>query len=66
MTPNDLLSTADVAEIVGASESTLRHWRHVGVGPTGFKIGRRVRYRRRDVDSWLELQYATTAVGDSP
>ena len=30
-------------------------------GPTSFKLGARVYYRRADVDSWLAAQYAATA-----
>jgi hypothetical protein len=41
--------------------ATLRYWRHLGVGPAGFRIGRRVIYRRGDVDRWLsERQAAET------
>ena len=30
-----------------------QYWRHLGVGPDGFRIGRRVLYRREDVDRWV-------------
>ncbi|MCM3554011.1 DNA-binding protein [Janibacter melonis] len=37
--------------------ATLRYWRHTGTGPKGFKLGgRRVMYRRQDVDTWLTEQ----------
>lgn len=49
---DDLLTTAEVALITRAPASTVRYWRH-GVGPTGFTLGRRVVYRRRDVTAWL-------------
>lgn len=39
--------------------STLRYWRHTGVGgPKSFKIGTRVAYRSLDVEQWLDEQYA--------
>lgn len=63
MSPNDLLSTSEVATLCRVSESTVRHWRHHSEGPLGFRVGRRVRYRRSDVDAWLEAQRATTGVG---
>lgn len=48
---------------MSTTESTLRYWRHIGVGPVSFKIGRRVAYRRSDVDAWLAIQYDQTARG---
>jgi len=37
------------------SAGTLRYWRALGVrGPVSFKLGRRVMYRRADVEKWLE------------
>lgn len=59
-----LLTTAQVAEMTGVSENTLRWWRHVGEGPASFRIGRRkVAYRRDDVDAWLRRQYEATVQG---
>lgn len=64
MTPNDILSAAEVAAQLRVPESTLRYWRHRNEGPPCFKIGRRARYRRGDLDLWIEAQFAQTAVGD--
>lgn len=52
------MTTAEVAELCRTSPGTVRYWRHEGSGPTGTKIGRRVLYRREDVERWLEDQYA--------
>ena len=49
----DLLTTAEVATICRAPLSTVRYWRHLGVGPTSFSLGRRVVYRRADVQMWI-------------
>ena len=38
--------------------ATLRYRRHLGVGPNGFRLGRRVVYGREDVDRWLATQQA--------
>ncbi|MFD9569677.1 helix-turn-helix transcriptional regulator [Streptomyces sp. NPDC059982] len=38
------LTTAEVAERYRTAESTVRYWRHVGYGPRGVKVGRRVLY----------------------
>jgi hypothetical protein len=36
--------------------ATLRYWRHLGTGPDGFRLGRRVVHRREDLDRWLAEQ----------
>ena len=37
-------------------KKTLDHWRMQGKGPPYFKVGRRVLYRRADVERWLADQ----------
>ncbi|MFS3127483.1 helix-turn-helix domain-containing protein [Nocardioides sp. Bht2] len=54
----DHMTTAEVSELIRTPAETVRYWRHIGKGPRSFKVGRRVLYRRSDVDSWLEAQYA--------
>lgn len=49
----EYLTTADVASITRSPEATVRYWRHIGYGPKGFRVGRRVLYRRADVEAWL-------------
>lgn len=56
MTGPDLLTTAEVAAMLRAPEPTVRYWRMKGTGPNGFRVGRRVLYRRADVDAWLAAQ----------
>jgi predicted DNA-binding transcriptional regulator AlpA len=55
---DDLLTTDDVAALTRSPASTVRYWRHTGVGPRGFRIGRRVLYRRGEVLRWLAEQEA--------
>ncbi|MDP9094721.1 MAG: helix-turn-helix domain-containing protein [Actinomycetota bacterium] len=50
---DDLLTTAEVVAITRAPASTVRYWRHVGMGPRSFRLGKRVVYRRRDVLAWI-------------
>jgi excisionase family DNA binding protein len=51
----ELLTVAEVAEMTRLSAGTLRYWRALGEGgPASFKLGRRVMYRRADVEKWLE------------
>lgn len=51
-----LLSTEDVAEVIGRPPRTLRQWRYLGIGPKYLKVGATVRYRARDVEAWLRAQ----------
>jgi predicted DNA-binding transcriptional regulator AlpA len=53
---DDLLSMAEVADLVRVPVATLRYWRHLGTGPHSFRIGRSVRYWRTEVLLWLEDQ----------
>lgn len=54
---NDLMTTAEVAEMLRTSEATARYWRYIGSGPRSAKVGRRVVYRRADVEQWLNEQF---------
>jgi excisionase family DNA binding protein len=49
----DYLSTPEAAVIIGVSTATLRRLRGAGMGPIYVKIGRRVIYRRTDLDAWM-------------
>ncbi len=51
-----LLTTNEVAELYRTSPATVRYWRHIGYGPKGRKVGRRVLYERSEVESfWNDL-----------
>lgn len=49
-----LLTIVDVAAYLGIPVGTVYQWRHKGTGPAGMRVGRHVRYRRRDVEAWLD------------
>lgn len=49
-----LLWPDEVAELLGVPVGTLANWRYQGRGPAFAKVGRHVRYRRRDVDAWID------------
>ncbi len=51
-----LLTVEDLADYLGVSMATLYQWRYRQQGPTGFRVGRHVRYRRADVQEWIEDQ----------
>jgi excisionase family DNA binding protein len=42
-----------LADELEVPEATLAQWRYKGTGPAYVKVGRHVRYRREDVDTWL-------------
>ena len=44
----------DLASWLNVPEATVYAWNHRGTGPTTYRIGRHVRYRRDDVLAWLE------------
>ena len=48
-----LLSTRDAAAYLALSPRTLEKWRTRGVGPAYSRIGRRVVYRRDDLDKFV-------------
>jgi len=49
------------AKYVGVTEATLRFWRSRDKGPRYFRAGKLVRYRRVDLDSWIEGRLTTPA-----
>ena len=42
------------------SQRTLQRWRLEGFGPKFLKLGRLVRYRRSDLDRWVDAQLRTS------
>lgn len=64
MTTLDLMTANEVAQATRISPSTLKDWRAnrrrqdhgAEWGPEFSKLGRRVLYRRADVDAWLEAR----------
>ena len=49
----EFFTSAQVAEILNISEVTLRNLRSKGKGMPFYKVGRLVRYRRKDVVDYL-------------
>jgi DNA-binding transcriptional MerR regulator len=49
-----LLAEVYAAELLGLSSRTLQAWRTKGIGPAFVRAGRAVRYRRRDLISWMD------------
>lgn len=52
-----LMSATEVAEFLGISINTLYQLRYRGDSlPRGYRVGGRIKYRRADVEAWLEEQ----------
>lgn len=49
-----ILATPAAAGYLGLAVSTLNKWRCHGGGPVFVKLGRAVRYRREDLDAFVE------------
>ena len=47
------MSPEAVASHLGVPVATVRAWRYRGTGPTGYRVGKHVRYRRTEVDEWV-------------
>ena len=57
-----LLTLTEAADRLRTPVATLRYWRHLGAGPDSFRLGRRVVYRREDIDRWITAQHDSQAV----
>jgi excisionase family DNA binding protein len=49
-----VMTTGQVAELAGVSRETLRRIVDQGRGPVALRPGRHLRFRRADVEAWLE------------
>jgi hypothetical protein len=59
----EILNTAQVSDQTGVPIGTLRYWRHAGQGPASFTLGRRVVYRKAEVERWISAQEQATRRG---
>jgi excisionase family DNA binding protein len=44
----------EAARYLGVQPQTLYYMNYTGKGPKSYKVGKYRRYRRRDIDVWLE------------
>jgi excisionase family DNA binding protein len=49
-----VMTSTEASEYLRISEDTLRTWRSDGRGPKYSKLGSQVRYKRSDLDAWIE------------
>ncbi|MGH8936075.1 MAG: helix-turn-helix domain-containing protein [Acidimicrobiia bacterium] len=51
-----LLTVRELADYLGVPVATIYAWRYRGEGPPGFRVGRHLRFRRIDVERWIDHQ----------
>jgi excisionase family DNA binding protein len=53
---SEWMTSKEVAALVGVTAPTVRSWKHRGSGPPCYVVVGAVRYRRSEVEAWLEAQ----------
>jgi excisionase family DNA binding protein len=51
-----LLTPEAAASLLSVRQRTLETWRRRATGPAYIRMGRLVRYRQQDVETWLEAR----------
>jgi predicted DNA-binding transcriptional regulator AlpA len=46
-------ASGDVSRFLGIPVNTLYQWRHHGVGPRAYRVGRHLRYDPAEIRRWL-------------
>ena len=64
MRAGDLVSIRDLAIELGVCIRTLRRWNRLPDAPKRYRRGRRLMYRRADVQAWVERSKRTAWAGD--
>jgi len=55
-TKSKLLTTEELAKYLGVPIGTIYRWRTMGTGPPAMRVGRHLRFRKDEVDAWLETR----------
>ncbi len=54
----ELLTSAEVAELLRVPVTTVYYWRETKRGPKGAQVGKQVLYNRADVIAWWDQRLA--------
>jgi excisionase family DNA binding protein len=57
---DSLLDQKTAAKLLGVSVRTLERHRITGTGPRFARLGRLIRYRRSDLDDWVQASLRTS------
>lgn len=60
MSTEEWIGIEELASELGVPVRTIYAWRVKGTGPRGATFGKHVRFRRSDVDAWIEHKYDPT------
>jgi len=52
----NLLTVEQLASELSVAPKTVRKWRSMHQAPKSLKVGRRILFRREDVQTWLDTQ----------
>ena len=52
------LTVEELADLLRVPVSTVYRWRTTGTGPRASRVGRYLRYSRREIDRWLDQNTA--------
>ena len=63
---SQLMTVHEVADYLKVPATTLYRWRHHRTGPAVARVGRHLRYRREDVDRWVDEQRDVNANDGAP
>ena len=58
-----LLTAQQLADYLDVPIATLYAWRYRREGPPGFRAGRHLRYRKSDIDQWINNRLRTGTTG---
>jgi excisionase family DNA binding protein len=53
-----MMTVEAVAEYLGVPVATVYAWNSRGLSPKRYRVGKYVRYRRTDVEAWIDQQAA--------
>ncbi len=59
---DNLMTVQDVAAYLGVPVATVYQWNSRSLGPRRYRLGKHVRYRRADVDAWIDQQAAPASL----
>ena len=51
-----LMTTDELSEFLRIPKATIYRWRQERSGPKAVRVGKHLRYRRTDVEAWLDRQ----------
>jgi hypothetical protein len=59
-----LLTEWQAADLLSLSIRTLQAWRTKRCGPSFVRAGRAIRYRRRDLNAWMDINTVSPTFGN--